>query len=175
MTCRQASRRAHSKDFCRMIVVIWERRFSLKNDVTKSMNDIDKNVSRMMRLISTIEQLSINFTLRDNHRCAELSSISRAETETETKTNSWMRSSSMTTSDSEKFWFEMLSSVELRTLVNESTRSDWDETCLLLFTNNALLCSGCAVPEFREIRGSVGPSWIFALLALANSIRCAST
>jgi hypothetical protein len=116
----------------------------------------------------------IDFSLRDNHWCVELNSISKTEVETkneikiETKTKSWMKSSSTIMSDSNELWFEMLRFVELRTLINKSTRFDWNETCLLLFTNNALFYSICVVLRFRD---SVDFSWIFVFLILTILIR----
>ncbi len=171
LTCWRTSRRARSRKFCRMIVVIWEKKFSLKNDETESKNDDDKNVSKMLKIMTAIDWLSIKNTLRDNHKCAELNSISRTETSVETKTEikSWMISNTTTTNDSAKLWFEMLRFLKLKTLIDESKRFDWKKTCL--FTNNALFNSKCLVSKIKRIRNLIDFSWIFALLILIISTR----
>ncbi len=78
------------------------------------MNDDDNDVSRMLKTIAAREWLSIKITFRDSHWCAEMSVVSRIETETkietetetetiaETKTESRERSNRSTMIDSEK-------------------------------------------------------------------------
>ncbi len=188
MICWRISRRARFEKFCRVIVVIWKKRFSLKNE-TKSMNDDESDVSKVLKMIAAIEWLSIRIILRVNYCCVEISFVSKIETETKIKTKTrietktetetetkteirlWVRSNTLTTSDSENLWFEMLRFVMLTTLMNESRSRwfDWSETCL--FTNNAFFCSKCVVSKFKKIRNSIDSSWIFALLILTVSIR----
>ncbi len=146
------------------------------------MNDDDNDVSKVLKTIATKKWLSIKVTFRDNHWCAEMSVVSKIETEAEietetkietnaeTKTESRERSDRSTMIDSKKkLWFEMLRFVKLKTLVDESIWSDWRKTCL--FTNNAFSCSRRVVSKFRKIRNSIEFSWIFALLTLTISIR----
>jgi hypothetical protein len=158
-----------------LYLLSYSRCSHIKHSYTKSMNDDESDVSRMLRMIVAVEWLSIKAILRVNHWCVEMSSVSKIETKTKiktkTKTRSWIRSNTSTTSDSEKFWFEMLRFVMLTTLMNESRSRwfDWRETCL--FTNNALFDSKCFVSKIKKIKNSIHSSWIFAFLTLTVSIR----
>jgi hypothetical protein len=101
-----------------------KKKFLQNDNVTKSINDDDKNVLRMMQIIIAIKQLLIKITLRDNHWCVKLNSISKRLTKAKTKL--WMKLSSnfVITSDSEKLWFEMLIYIKLKILINKSIRFD---------------------------------------------------
>jgi hypothetical protein len=98
-----------------------------------------------------------------------LNSISKIKIKTKTK--SWVKLNSMMMNNLKKFQFEKLRFVELRKIMSKLMRFDWNETCLLLFTNNAFFCSKCVVSKFRKIRVSIDFSWIFVLLILTNLVR----